>query len=47
MNKLVFKNNKLENIIESELYKYFIKNDYFFVNWIHSDLIFVHKDFRD
>ena len=47
MNKLVFKNNKLENVIESELYKYFIKNDYFFVNWIHSDLIFVHKDFRD
>ena len=47
MNKLVFKNNKLENIIDSELYKYFIKNDYCFVNWIHSDLIFVHKDFRD
>ena len=47
MNELEFKNNKLENIINSELYKYFIKNNYYFVNWTHSDLIFVHKNFRD
>ena len=47
MNKLEFKNNKLENIIKSELYNYFLKNNYSFVNWTHSDLIFVHKEFRD
>ena len=22
-------------------------NDYYFVNWLHGDLIFVHRDFRD
>lgn len=45
--KLEFKNNNINNLINSELYKYFISNDYYFVNWLHGDLIFVHKDFRD
>lgn len=45
--KLEFKNNNINNLINSELYNYFISNDYHFVNWLHGDLIFVHKDFRD
>ena len=47
MKKLEFKNNDINNILNSNLYKYFIQNDYYFVNWLHGDLIFIHKDFRD
>ena len=47
MDKLEFKNNDINRIIESEIYKYFISNDYHFINWTHADLIFVHKSFRD
>ncbi len=47
INKLQFKNNNLSNIISSHLYKTLIENNYFFINWLHGDLIFVHKDFRD
>ncbi len=47
MNKLEFKNNDINNLLSSNLYKFFLQNDYYFVNWLHGDLIFVHKDFRD
>ena len=47
MKKLEFKNNDINNLLNSNIYKYFIKNDYFFVNWLHGDLIFVSKNFRD
>ena len=47
MKKLEFKNNNINRVLQSELYKYFISNDYHFVNWSHADLIFVHKDFKD
>ena len=47
MNELEIKNNNIDRLIESNLYKYFTNNDYYFVNWLHGDLIFVHKDFRD
>jgi len=47
MKKLELKNNNLENIINSNIYKYLIQNKYFFVNWVHGDLIFAHKNFRD
>ena len=47
MKKLEFKNNNLNVIINSELYKYMIINDYYFVNWNHADLIFVSNSFRD
>ena len=47
MNKLEFKNNNLLNVTKSNLYKTLINNDYFFINWLHGDLIFTHKDFRD
>ena len=47
MKKLEFKNNDINRVLQSDLYKYFISNDYHFVNWSHADLIFVHKDFKD
>ena len=47
MNKLKFKNNSVDNLINSSLYQYFKKNDYYFVNWLHGDLIFIHKSLRD
>ena len=47
MKKLEFKNNDINNLLNSNLYKYLTQNDYYFVNWLHGDLIFVHKDFRD
>ena len=47
MKKLEFKNNNLDNLLSSNIYKYFNDNNYYFVNWLHSDLIFIHKDFRD
>ncbi|MDA8822785.1 FkbM family methyltransferase [Candidatus Pelagibacter bacterium] len=31
----------LENVLNSEIYKLMISNGYKFVNWLHSDLIFV------
>jgi len=47
MKQLELKNNNLENIINSNIYKYLIQNEYFFVNWVHGDLIFANKNFRD
>ena len=47
MKHLEFKNNDLQRIVNSDLYKYFLNNNYHFVNWLHGDLIFVHRDFRD
>jgi len=47
MKKLEFKNNNISRVLQSDLYNYFISNDYHFVNWLHADLIFVHEDFKD
>ena len=47
MKKLEFKNNDINRILQSDLYKYFVSNDYHFINWSHADLIFVHKDYKD
>tara|TARA_B100000989_G_scaffold231793_1_gene178596 strand:+ start:66 stop:761 length:696 start_codon:yes stop_codon:yes gene_type:complete len=47
MKKLEFKNNNIGVVLESEIYKYFISNNYHFINWSHADLIFIHKNFRD
>ena len=47
MKKLEFKNNNIQRVLDSNIYKYFIKNNYYFVNWLHGDLIFVHEDLRD
>ena len=47
MNKLEFRNNNVDRMLKSELYKYFTSNNYHFVNWTHADLIFIHESFRD
>ena len=47
MNKLELTNNDINNLLNSNLYQFFIKNNYYFINWLHGDLIFVHKDLRD
>jgi len=47
MKYLEFKNNNLQRIVNSDLYKHLLNNKYHFVNWLHGDLIFVHRDFRD
>ena len=47
LTKIDVKNFELANVINSKLYKYLINNKYRLVNWLHSDLIFAHQDFRD
>lgn len=47
MKYLEFKNNDLQRIVNSDLYKHLLNNKYHFVNWLHGDLIFVHREFRD
>tara|TARA_Y100000590_G_scaffold434754_1_gene553422 strand:- start:159 stop:911 length:753 start_codon:yes stop_codon:yes gene_type:complete len=44
---LEFHNQKINNILNSKIYNHMIKNNYHFVNWLHSDLIFVHNSVRD
>ena len=47
MKQLEFKNNDLSRIINSDIYNLLTNNNYYLVNWLHADLIFVHKNFRD
>ena len=47
MEKMEFKNNNLHNVLKSNIYNFLIENGYYFINWTHADLIFVHKSFRD
>ncbi len=39
-------NFNIQNIINSEIYKYMVSNDYSLVNWVHSDLVFAHDTFK-
>ena len=41
-----FYNNKIQNLINSEIYKYMSQNNYSFVNWVGFDLVFISKDIR-
>jgi hypothetical protein len=36
-------NLSLENIVETNLYKLMLKNDYKLINWVNADLIFIRK----
>ena len=47
MKKLEFRNNDLSRVINSNMYKILNNNNYSLINWLHGDLIFVHKNFRD
>ena len=37
-------NQNLNYIIKSKIYKLLIKNKYYLVNWVNSDLVFFHKN---
>ena len=45
--KLEIKNLNIDNVIKSDLYKHMLNNNYNLVNWVHSDLIFCNKNFKD
>ena len=47
MKQLEFKNNDINRIVNSDLYKFLVSKNYFLVNWLHGDLIFVNREFRD
>ena len=37
----------IKNILSSNIYKYFIKNNYSLINWNHGDLVFVNNSIKD
>ena len=45
--KLEIKNLKIDNVINSNIYKLIVSNGYTFANWLHSDLVFINNSFRD
>ena len=45
--KQEFYNNNIQNLTNSEIYKYMSMNNYSFVNWIGFDLVFISKNIRD
>jgi len=47
LKKQEFYNHNIQNVVNSEVYKYMSSNNYSFVNWIGSDLVFVSNDARD
>ena len=47
LSKLEFTNQSINSVLDSAIYKYMINNNYHFVNWLHSDLVFVHTSVRN
>jgi len=47
MKKLEFYNQDIKNITSSRLYLHMVSNNYYLVNWHHSDLVFVNNNIRD
>ena len=45
--KLEIKNLNINNVINSEIYKYIEKKNYTMINWLHSDIVFVNNKYRD
>ena len=41
--KLETQNQSLKYILNSKIYKLLIKNNYNLINWVNSDLVFVHN----
>jgi len=46
MDNMEIYNQNIDQIINSQIYEHMVKNGYHFVNWLHSDLIFVHNSVR-
>ena len=47
MKKVEFYNQDIERTIQSDIYKYMNSKNYSLINWLHSDLVFINKDFQD
>ena len=47
ISKLEIKNLNIEDMLNTEIYKYLVSKNYILVNSIYSDLVFVNKKFRD
>ena len=47
ISKLEIKNQNIENLFKTDLYKFLISKNYTFVNFIYADLIFVKNEFQD
>ncbi len=47
LSKLEIKNQRIENLFKTDLYKFLISKNYTFVNFIYADLIFVKNEFTD
>ena len=46
-NEIKFYNQNINSIINSDLYNYMNKHNYYFVNWINNDLVFAHTNIRN
>ena len=46
MKNIEFFNQNINDIINSNVFKHMIENNYHFVNWLHQDLIFAHNSIR-
>ena len=46
LDNMEFYNQNIDQVINSEVYRYMVKNDYHFVNWLNCDLIFAHNSIR-
>ena len=47
MKKFEFYNNSITNVLNSNIYKYFTKNNYSLVNWNYGDLVFVNNKIKN
>jgi len=47
LSKIEIKNQNINNIFNSELYKFLISKNYTLVNFIYADLIFIKNDFKN
>lgn len=46
-NEIKFYNQNINSIINSDLYNYMTKYNYYFVNWVNNDLVFAHTNIRN
>ena len=47
MKKVEFYNQDIERTIQSDIYNYMKSKNYVLINWLHSDLVFINKNFQD
>jgi len=47
MKKIESYNQNIERTIQQDIYKYMISQNYYLINWLHSDLVFINKKFQD